>query len=179
MTTTDLQPIPDTARSTSASLLQRLLLELVALTLDLKQAHWNVTGPAFLPVHALTDEIAADARTWADRVGERAMALGFPVDARPRTVAAVASNFPAGPVQNRQAIAKLIGIIDGVTATARRLLVDLERADPVTHDLTIEIVEGLKKYRRMLRAQLAGHPSSAAGIRRGRVPRASSRANSK
>ena len=51
---------PDTARLTAASALQKLLPELVAFSLDAKQAHWNVTGPAFLPLHALTDEIAAD-----------------------------------------------------------------------------------------------------------------------
>ena len=156
MTGTDLQPVPDTARLTSASALQRLLPELVALSLDLKQAHWNVTGPGFLPLHALTDEMAADARIWADRVAERAMSLGFSVDARPRTVAAVASNFPAGGIQDREAIAELVDVIDGVTGTAWRFIADLERADPIAHDLALEIVEGLEKYRWMLRAQLAG-----------------------
>jgi starvation-inducible DNA-binding protein len=63
MTVTDLQPVPDTARFTSAPVLQRLLPELVALTLDLKQAHWNVTGPGFLPLHVLTDEVAAGVLT--------------------------------------------------------------------------------------------------------------------
>jgi starvation-inducible DNA-binding protein len=170
MTATDLQPVPDTARFTSASVLQRLVPELVALTLDAKQAHWNVTGPGFLPLHALTDEIAADARTWADRVAERAMALGFSVDARPRTVAAVASNFPAGRVQDHEATAELIDIIDGVTATAWRFLADLERADPVAHDLTVEIVEGLEKFRWMLRAQLAGQPPYPADNHPGWAP---------
>lgn len=156
MTTTDLQAVPDMARFTSASALQKLLPELVSFTLDLKQAHWNVTGPGFLPLHVLTDEIGADVRTWADRVAERAMALGFSADARPRTVAAVASNFPAGRVHDHEVIVELVGIIDGLTATAWRFLADLERADPVAHDLTIEIIEGLEKYRWMLRAQLVG-----------------------
>ena len=155
MTATDLRPIPDTARFTSASMLQRLLPELVALTLDFKQAHWNVTGPGFLPLHALTDEIAAAGRTWADRVAERAMALGFSVDARPRTVAAVASGFPAGPVRDHEAITELITVVDGVAATAWGSLADVERVDPVAHDLILEILEGVEKYRWMLLAQLA------------------------
>ena len=89
-------PAPDTARLAAASGLQKLLPELVALSLDAKQAHWNMTGPAFLPLHALTDDIAADTRAWADRIAERAVALGFYVDARPSTVAAAASSFPLG-----------------------------------------------------------------------------------
>ena len=87
-------PAPDTARLAAASGLQKLLPELVALSLDAKQAHWNMTGPAFLPLHALTDRIAEDTRAWADRIAERAVALGFYVDARPATVAAAAGTLP-------------------------------------------------------------------------------------
>jgi len=101
-----LQTVPDTARLTAASALQKLLPELVALALNAKQAQWNVTGPAFLPLHALTDEIAADLRTWVDRVAERAVALGFTVEARPGTVAPVGGQFPAGRVSDHEAIAE-------------------------------------------------------------------------
>lgn len=81
---------PDTARLTAAATVQSMLPRLVALTLDAKQAHWNVTGPGFVQLHALTDELAADVRAWTDRLAERAVALGTPVDARPATVAAAA-----------------------------------------------------------------------------------------
>ena len=91
-----LDTTPEATRVTAASWLQRLVPELVALTLDAKQAHWNVTGPAFLPLHALTDDIAADARDWTDRIAERSLALGFPVDARAAVVAQAARDFPAG-----------------------------------------------------------------------------------
>ena len=139
------QTVPDTARSAAVTALQRLLPELVALTLDVKHAHWNVTGPRFLPLHTLTDDIATKARTWADRVAERVMALGFTVDARP----------PTGRVADHQAITALIGLIDGVTETARRSLDELQQVDPVAHDLTVDILEGFGKYRWMLRAQLS------------------------
>ena len=153
MTVVAPQSVPDTARLTAASALQSLLPQLVALMLDAKQVHWNVTGPMFLPLHALTDEIAADARSWADRVAERAVALGFTVDARPGTVAAVARRFPAGRVADREATAELVLLIDSVAATARASLESLEPADAVAHDITIGVLEGLEKYRWMLRAQ--------------------------
>jgi starvation-inducible DNA-binding protein len=153
MTSTVLETVPDTDRLTAAAALQELLPRLVALTLAAKQAHWNVTGPAFLPLHAFTDEIAADTRTWTDRIAERALALGFPVDARPGTVAAVASRFPAGRVFDHEAIAELVEHIDDIATTARGALADLEQADPIGHDLTVEVLEGLEKYRWMLRAQ--------------------------
>jgi starvation-inducible DNA-binding protein len=153
MTVTTL-PAPDTARLDAVSALQKLLPELVALSLDAKQAHWNMTGPAFLPLHALTDDIAADARTWADRIAERAVALGFYVDARPATVAAAAAGtFPLGRVTDVEAVAELTAVIDEVRATVRRVLEQVGPADAVAHNVTVDVLEGLEKYRWMLTAQ--------------------------
>jgi starvation-inducible DNA-binding protein len=146
-------PAPDTDRLAAASGLQKLLPELVALSLDAKQAHWNMTGPAFLPLHALTDEIADDTRAWADRIAERAVALGFYVNARPATVAAAAGSFPLGRVTDIETITELVELIDGVTATTRRILDPLASAGAVGHDITVGILEGLEKYRWMLTAQ--------------------------
>jgi starvation-inducible DNA-binding protein len=147
----------DRARLAATSTLQKLLPELVALSLDAKQAHWNVTGPGFLSLHALTDEIAADARSWADRIAERAVAAGvdhgFAVDARPGTVAGVAGLFATGRLTDHEAITDLIVTIERVASIARDALGDLERTDPFAHNLTLEILEGLDRYRWMLRAQ--------------------------
>jgi starvation-inducible DNA-binding protein len=153
MTTSAVLSAPNTNRFSAASALQRLLPELVALTLHAKQAHWNLTGPSFLPLHALTDELAADARAWADRVAERAVALGFTADARPATVAAVGGEFPGGWVRDREVVVELGSLIDVVTVTTRVGLAEVEAADAVTHDIHVEVLEGLEKYRWMLRAQ--------------------------
>jgi starvation-inducible DNA-binding protein len=148
-----LETSSDTARFAAASALQKVLPELVGLMLNAKQAHWNIVGPAFLPLHALTDDIAADTRAWADRVAERAVALGFTVDARPGTVAASARQFPAGRVLDQEAIAELVALIEDVAATARARLDALGQADVVAHDLMVEMLEGLDKYNWMLRVQ--------------------------
>jgi starvation-inducible DNA-binding protein len=148
-----LDTAPDTARLTASSWLQRFVPELVALTIDAKQAHWNVTGPAFLPLHALTDRLADDARAWTDRIAERALALGFAVDARARTIASAAREFPAGYLTEREVIGELTMSIDLVAGTARRSLADLEATDAVAHDITVEVLEGLEKYRWILQAQ--------------------------
>lgn len=144
---------PDTARLASASLMQRLVPELVSLALHAKQAHWNVHGPLFVPLHELTDQLAADAGKWTDRVAERAVALGFSVDARPATVASGAPPFPGGHLADREVISELEQLLARVAATARSSLEELERVDPVAHDITVEVLEGLDKYRWMLRAQ--------------------------
>ncbi len=150
---TVLETVPDTAHLSAAAALQKILPGLVALSLDAKQAHWNVTGEAFLAVHAFTDEMAADTRTWADRVAERAVALGFSVDARPVTVASATRAFPAGRVSDREVVLELRAGIDRLAATTRAALDVLADADPVSHDVAVAVLEGLDKYRWMLDAQ--------------------------
>ena len=136
----------------AASALQKLLPNLMALALDAKQAHWNVAGPAFLPVHDLTDKLAADALGWADRVAERTVALGYPADGRPGTVAAVARPFLIGRLSDREAIDELGRLLHDVAATVRAALDVLARSDAVAHDLVVSTLEGLEKYRWMLHA---------------------------
>jgi starvation-inducible DNA-binding protein len=153
---------PEQAALTAAAELQQLLPELVALSLEAKQAHWNVTGPSFLALHALTDEIAVHARSWADRMAERAVALGFTVDARPGTVAVVAGEFPSGRLVDPPAAsgtawpsaAVELGIrIDHVAAVVHSVLAALVDTDAVAHDLTVAVLEGLERYAWLLRAQ--------------------------
>jgi starvation-inducible DNA-binding protein len=154
--------VPETAALAAAALLQELLPELMALSLEAKQAQWNLTGPAFLPLHDLTGRIAVDTRTWADRIAERAAALGFTVDARPQTVAAVASYFPSGRLMDAStvsstawpsAIVELGARIEHVAASAHARLGQLAINDAVAHDVTVAVVEGLQRYGWMLRAQ--------------------------
>lgn len=152
MTTTDYAP--HTASLTAVSALQGVLPELAALSLQAKQAHWNLTGPGFLPLHALTDQIADAARAWADRVAERAVALGFSVDARPATVATALGPFPAGRIADHEVVTELIGALEGISVGARASLADLGEADPVAHDIVTAVVEGLDKFRWLLRAQM-------------------------
>jgi starvation-inducible DNA-binding protein len=120
--------------------------------MDAKQAHWNIVGFAFVPLHDLTDQLAADLRTWTDRAAERATALGFAVDARPATVAASGGDFPAGFVPDHEVISELAAALGAVAMTARDVLPALEQDDIVAHDIVVELLEGVEKYRWMLEA---------------------------
>ena len=144
---------PDAARLAGAATVQAMVPRLVALTLDAKQAQWNVTGPGFVQLHALTDELAADVRAWTDRLAERAVALGTPVDARPATVAASTGRlFPMGWVSDQKVAVELVERIDPVADLLQASLAELELSDAVAHDAAVETLEGLEKYRWMLLA---------------------------
>lgn len=151
-----LETAPDTSSFTAAAALQKVLPNLVALSLDAKQIHWNVAGPSFLVLHGLTDRIAEDARAWADRVAERAVALGFAADARARTVAGQEGTLPAGRLGSAEAIVELTAIVDRAAATASAAVAEVADADPVAHDVLVAVLEGLDKHRWMLTAQAAG-----------------------
>ncbi len=152
---TTLETSPDTAAFTAAAALQKVVPSLVALSLDAKQVHWNVTGASFLVLHELTDRIAEDARAWSDRLAERAVALGFAADARARTVAGGDGGLPAGRLDSGEAVVELVAIVDRVTAIAAAALAEVADADPVAHDALVAVVEGLDKHRWMLTAQAA------------------------
>jgi starvation-inducible DNA-binding protein len=94
-----------------------------------------MSGPSFVSLHALTDEMAVDGRVWADRLAERAVALGLHVDARPVTVAAAAGSFPVGRLSEVEAAGELIGVIDRVATTARGVLDQVASADSVAYDV--------------------------------------------
>lgn len=72
--------IDASTRSTMVDTLNSALADAIHLSLQLKQAHWNVRGPHFLPLHELFDKVTDHAREWADLLAERAGALGGLVD---------------------------------------------------------------------------------------------------
>jgi starvation-inducible DNA-binding protein len=151
--------IPDIAldgREDVASALQDALVDLVALALNGKQAHWHVTGRHFVPVHEQLDAIVDDARAWADLLAERAITLGVPVDGRPDTVARTTpvDAFPEGFVDDGKVVAVVAGQVESVVGRMRARVDQLGRQDPVTQDLVIEVLRGLEKHLWLLQAQL-------------------------
>lgn len=151
--------IPEVAlqgREVVAATLQESLVDLVALSLQGKQAHWHVTGRHFVPVHEELDALVDDTRAWADLVAERAVTLGVPIDGRPEAVARTASveDFPEGFVEDDKVVAVVAGQVEAVVGRMRAKMGELGEQDLVTQDLVVEILRGLEKHLWMLQAQL-------------------------
>src|SRR3954466_11556118 len=77
--------------------LQRVLVDLVELHLQGKQAHWNVVGTNFRDLHLQLDELVDFAHEGSDTVAERMRALDSVPDGRSDTVAA-GTSLPEFPV---------------------------------------------------------------------------------
>jgi starvation-inducible DNA-binding protein len=147
-------PLTSEQRESVRRELEPLMIELIALSLQGKQVHWNVVGPNFRPLHAQLDEIVDDARNWSDVLAERLVAVGVYPDGQPGTIAREhgLEPLPAGAIEDRQVIELMSERVGAVGDRARDSMQRLE-VDLASQDLVIEIVQGLDKHLWMLRAQ--------------------------
>lgn len=147
---------PDVATGV-AQFLTPVVIDLTALSVDGKQAHWHVRGENFQAIHELLDAVVDHARDAADTAAERIIALGLPLDARTQTVAAKTTTpvFPEGFVATSDAVAHIIASIDATLVQVRTAVVELAELDPASQDLVIGIQQVLEKDRWFLFAHVA------------------------
>lgn len=143
--------------SVAAVALQDTLVELIDLSLQTKQAHWNVVGPNFKPLHELFDEFTSQYRAWYDDVAERLAAIGAAPDGRVSTVSAGTplAQLPDGRLEDAGLVALVEERVATVAGRVRERMDRLGKHDPVTQDLLVGVVHGLEKQLWMLRAQRA------------------------
>ncbi|MDN4615119.1 DNA starvation/stationary phase protection protein [Leifsonia sp. F6_8S_P_1B] len=147
---------PDVAAGV-AQFLTPVVLDLTALVVNGKQAHWHVRGANFIGVHELLDTIVDHAQDWADLAAERIVALGLPVDARLATVAAKSTTpeLTAGFRPANESIAEVIAQIDAALASVNTAVKELDELDQTSQDVAIEIARGLDKDRWFLFAHIS------------------------
>ena len=147
---------PDVAAGV-AQFLAPIVIDLTALVVNGKQAHWHVRGANFIGVHELLDTIVDHAQDWADLAAERIVALGLPVDARLATVAAktTTTELTAGFRQSNDTITEIIGQIDAALVGVNTAVKELDGLDQTSQDVAIEIARGLDKDRWFLFAHIS------------------------
>ena len=135
--------------------LQAVLVTLTDLSLAGKQAHWNVVGRSFRPLHLFLDEMVESWRGAADEVAERAVALGYSPDARAQTVAESTplEQLPDGQILDSEVITLFTSLLVTAIGDARERMDRLEDVDTVTADLLHGVVRGLEENLWMVRAQ--------------------------
>jgi starvation-inducible DNA-binding protein len=149
-----------TATSHNTQLIQSLnqiLAHTIDLKLQAKQAHWNVKGENFMPLHMLFDQIATEATEYADLFAERVMQLGGMAQGTLQVVATMSTllPYPTDIQGGQEHLKALISALHFVCEQARHLI-DIAAADndAVTADLCTEIARGLDKSHWFLRSHL-------------------------
>jgi starvation-inducible DNA-binding protein len=149
-------PLPSDAEKTTVEELQATLIELVDLSLIGKQAHWNVVGSHFRSVHLQLDELVAAARSHADVIAERAVALGGNPDGTPETVVAERSNgaVATGYLVDNDAIGLVVDRLTRSIGRIREAMRAVEETDPASQDLLDAVLLDLEKQSWMFQAML-------------------------
>lgn len=144
-----------TASTTLAKNLQAVLVDLLDLAIQGKQAHWNVVGRNFRDTHRQLDEIIDEARTFSDTIAERMRALHAVPDGRSATIAKTSSlpEFPAGEVSTTETIDLVTERLEAAVATARDVHDAVDEEDPTSADLLHAIIERLEQFAWMVSAE--------------------------
>jgi starvation-inducible DNA-binding protein len=135
--------------------LQRVLVALVDLHVQGKQAHWNVTGRGFRDLHLQLDELVDVAREHSDTVAERLRALQAVPDGRSETVATTTdlSPYPAGLVSVGDTVEAVVERVAQTVEVAREVHDDVDAEDPTSADLLHEIIADLEKQAWMISSE--------------------------
>lgn len=135
--------------------LQRVLVDLIELHVQGKQAHWNVVGHNFRDLHLQLDEIILAAREFFDEVAERMRALYITPDGRSATVAATTSlpAFPDGEVDTAATVDLVAQRLYAAVGTIRGVHDDVDGEDPTSADILHGVIERLEQLAWMVSAE--------------------------
>ena len=135
--------------------LQKVLVDLLELQLQGKQAHWNVVGTNFRDTHRQLDEIIEAARTFSDTVAERMRALHAVPDGRSDTVAETTTlpEFPHGEVDTTETIDLITERLEATISTVREVHDPVDDEDPTSADILHAVLESLEQFAWMVSAE--------------------------
>jgi len=135
--------------------LQKVLVDLLELQLQGKQAHWNVVGKNFRDTHKMLDEIIVDARTFSDTVAERVRALHGVPDGRSGTVANTTTlpEFPHGEIDTTETIDLVTERLEATIITMRGVHDEVDAEDPTSADVLHQVIERLEQFAWMVSAE--------------------------
>ena len=135
--------------------LQKVLVDLIELHLQGKQAHWNLVGTNFRDLHLQLDEIVDIAREASDTVAERMRALNAIPDGRSDTVTASTTLPAISPVElsTTEAVDLVTTRIYAAVETIRTVHDDVDAVDPSTSDLLHVMIDSLEKQAWMLKSE--------------------------
>ena len=139
--------LSETARAAVGKELQSVLVHAIDLGMQTKQAHWNVQGPSFHPLHTLLDEFHGQQLGVVDDVAERAVILGVPADGRVGAVVSASTlpPFPEGFVRDKEVVSAVSDRIAAVVSVVRKAVDVTGELDPISQDLLIGVTDTLEK----------------------------------
>ena len=149
--------LPESSRKELIGVLNDNLADAIHVTLQAKQAHWNVKGPDFIQLHELFDKLYLEASQWVDLVAERAVQLGGVADG---TLGSLPerSHLPDYGLEltsGREHVDQMVDSVAVYAGLTRKAIAAAEKSDDAdTADLFTEISRGADKMLWFLEAHL-------------------------
>lgn len=143
------------ASETLSQNMQKVLVDLIELSLQGKQAHWNVVGTNFRDTHLQLDEIIDAAREFSDTVAERMRSLHALPDGRSDLVAETTTlpEFPQGEIATTEVIDLMTERLDAVASTCREVHDEVDDEDPTSADILHGVLERIEQLSWMVSAE--------------------------
>jgi starvation-inducible DNA-binding protein len=135
--------------------LQAVLVDLLELAMQGKQAHWNVVGRNFRDTHRILDEIIEAAREFSDTIAERMRALHAVPDGRSDIVAATTTlpEYPQGEIDTSETVDLITVRLEATVGTMRDVHDAVDEEDPTSADILHAIIEKLEQFAWMVSAE--------------------------
>jgi starvation-inducible DNA-binding protein len=135
--------------------LQSVLVDLIELHVQGKQAHWSVVGKNFRDLHLQLDEIIDDARIFTDELAERMRALDALPDGRTETVTKTTHlpKFPAGEVDTTETVGLITALLTATVDNIREVHESVDEEDPASADILNGFILKLEQYIWMVSAE--------------------------
>jgi starvation-inducible DNA-binding protein len=138
--------LSENIRSKAAEVLNRHLAAAIDLHAQVKQAHWNVRGPAFIAIHEFLDKVAEAVEDYSDTIAERAGALG--ATAKGTIQVAVRRSFleqyKLGVAGEKSHLAAVTAALAAFGDSARKAIDDTAASgDQDTSDVFTEVSRGV------------------------------------
>ncbi len=149
--------LSDSTRNKVIELCNARLADAIDLQTQMKQAHWNVKGPAFIALHELFDKINEDVEDYVDLIAERVVQLGGVALGTARSVAqrSQQKEYPLNISAGRdhvEAVSSALALF-GKAARAPSDASD-EQRDKDPADIFTEVSRGVDKWLWFVEAHL-------------------------
>jgi starvation-inducible DNA-binding protein len=136
--------LPDNTRKAIIALLNARLADAIDLRLAVKQAHWNVKGPAFIALHELFDQIQARVDTFEDDIAERAVSLGGSAHGTAQ-IAVKESQLQPYPTEVMPQKEHLVALADRLSAFGKLARAAIDAADEAGDKDTADLFTGVSR----------------------------------
>lgn len=149
--------IPADRRTELVSLLNQRLADSIDLGTQMKQAHWNIKGPAFISLHELFDKIYNDVEQYTDIIAERVVQLGGTAEGTAR-ISASRSRLSEYPHTISDGPSHVDAVSTALADFGKEMRLSIFESDELedadTTDIFTEISRGVDKWLWFVEAHL-------------------------